>query len=179
MIKQRICVVGDGLSGLMTAVILSKVSGVEVNLIAKKGIKNADKRTTAISDTNYKFINQNIKSLEQKLFWPSQKIDLFYETSKENINFLNLNEANSNLMYVFENDKIKNVLLKEISKNKIKLIRKDVKNLDELKNYDLIILCLGGQSKIYNNITKIRSIKKDYKEIAITGYVKHLSLIHI
>ena len=92
---------GDGLSGLMTAVILSKVSGVEVNLIAKKGIKNADKRTTAISDTNYKFINQNIKSFKQKLFWPSQKIDLFYETSKENINFLNLNEANSNLMYVF------------------------------------------------------------------------------
>ena len=82
MIKQRICIVGDGLSGLMTAVILSKVSGVEVNLIAKKGTKNADKRTTAISDTNYKFINQNIKSLEQKLFWPSQKIDLFYETSK-------------------------------------------------------------------------------------------------
>ncbi len=173
MIKQRICIVGDGLSGLMTAVILSKVSGVEVNLIAKKGIKYADKRTTAISDTNYKFINQNIKSLGKKLFWPSKNIELFYETSKENINFLNLNEANSNLMYVFENDRIKKILFKEISKNKIKLIRKDLKNLGELKNYDLIILCIGGQSKIYNNITKIRSIKKDYKEIAITGYVKH------
>ena len=127
----------------------------------------------SISDTNFKFINQNITSLGRKLFWPSKKIELFYETSKENINFLNLNEANSNLMYVFENDKIKKVLLKEISKNKIKLIRKDLKNLDELKNYDLIILCIGGQSNIYNNITKIRSIKKDYKEIAITGYVKH------
>ena len=173
MIKQRICIVGDGLSGLMTAVVLSKVQGIEVNLIAKKGIKNADKRTTAISDTNYKFVNQNITSLDQKLFWPSKKIELFYETSKENINFLNLNEANSNLMYVFENDKVKSLLLKEISKNKIKLIKKNVKNLDELKNYDLIILCIGGQSKIYNKITKIRSIKKDYKEIAITGYVKH------
>ena len=173
MIKQRICIVGDGLSGLMTAVVLAKVPGIEVNLIAKKGTKNADKRTTAISDTNYKFINQNITSLGQKLFWPSKKIELFYETSKENINFLNLDEANSNLMYVFENDKVKSLLLKEISKNKIKLIRKDVKNLDELKNYDLIILCIGGQSKIYNKITKIRSIKKDYKEIAITGYVKH------
>ena len=173
MIKQRICIVGDGLSGLMTATVLSKVSGIEVNLIAKKGIKNADKRTTAISETNYKFINQNIRSLGQKLFWPSKKIELFYETSKENINFLNLNEANSNLMYVFENDKIKKVLLTEISKNKIKLIRKNLKNFNELKNYDLIILCIGGQSKIYNNITKIRSIKKDYKEIAITGYVKH------
>ena len=60
MIKQRICIVGDGLSGLMTAVILSKVSGVEVNLIAKKGKKNLDKRTTAISDTNYNFVKQNV-----------------------------------------------------------------------------------------------------------------------
>ncbi len=173
MIKQRICIVGDGLSGLMTAVVLAKEPCIEVNLIAKKGIKIKDKRTTAISGTNYEFINQNIASLKEKLFWPSKKIELFYETSKENINFLNLNEANSNLMYVFENDKIKSLLLKEITKNKIRLIRKDVKNLDELKNYDLIILCIGGQSKIYNNITKIRSIKKDYKEIAITGCVKH------
>ncbi len=173
MNKQRICIVGDGLSGLMTAVVLAKVPGIKVNLIAKKGTKGADKRTTAISDTNYKFINQNITSLGQKLFWPSKKIELFYETSKENINFLNLNDANSNLMYVFENDKIKSLLLKEISKNKIRLIRKDLKNLDELKNYDLIILCIGGQSKIYDNLSRNRSIKKDYKEIAITGYVRH------
>ena len=174
MIKQRICIIGDGLSGLMTAVVLAKVPGIEVNLIAKKvHTKNIDKRTTAISDTNYKFINQNITSLGQKLFWPSKKLNFFTKLLKKNINFLNLSEANSNLMYVFENDKVKSLLLKEISKNKIKLIRKDVKKLFELKNYDLIILCIGGQSKIYNNITKIRSIKKDYKEIAITGYVRH------
>jgi len=36
MIKQRICIVGDGLSGLMTAIVLAKVPGIEVNLIAKK-----------------------------------------------------------------------------------------------------------------------------------------------
>ncbi len=173
MTKQRICIVGNGLSGLMTALVLDKVPGIEINLIAKKDTKNVDKRTTAISDTNYKFLKQNITNLEQKLFWPSKKIELFYETSKDKINFLNLNETNSNLMYVFENDKIKSLLLRNISKNKIKLIQKDVKNLDEFKNYDLIILCIGTESKIYDNITRIRSIKKDYKEIAITGYVKH------
>ena len=37
----------------------------------------------------------------------------------------------------------------------------------------LIILCLGGKSKIYNNLFKKRPIKKDYKEIAVTGQVKH------
>ena len=36
MIKQRICIVGDGLSGLMAAAVLAKVPGIEVNLIAKK-----------------------------------------------------------------------------------------------------------------------------------------------
>ena len=48
MIKQRICIVGDGLSGLMTAAVLAKVPGLEVNLIAKKGTKNADKRLSLI-----------------------------------------------------------------------------------------------------------------------------------
>ena len=173
MSKQRICIVGDGLTGLMTAVVLGQEPGIEVNLVAKKALKSQDKRTTAISDTNFRFIKENIKNLEDKLFWPSKKIELFYETSDEKLNFLNLNNANSNLMYVFENDKIKRNLLKEISKYKIKLIRKDIKNLDELKNYDLIILCLGGQSKIYDKVIKKRSITKDYKEVAVTGYIKH------
>jgi len=59
MNKQRICIVGDGLSGLMTAIVVSQVPGVEVNLIAKKTSKNFDKRTTAISDANFKFIKEN------------------------------------------------------------------------------------------------------------------------
>ena len=173
MNKQRICIVGDGLSGLMTAIVVSQVPGVEVNLIAKKTSKNFDKRTTAISDTNFKFIKENITHLKKNLFWPSKNIQLFYETANEKINFLNIEEENSNLMYVFENDKIKNIFLKEISKKKIKINRKEVNNLEELKKYDLSILCLGGNSKIYNKIINKRSITKDYKELAVTGYVKH------
>ena len=173
MNKQRICIVGDGLAGLMTAVALGRIPEVDINLIAKKEKKNLDKRTTAISHTNFKFIQENIVRLDNNLFWPSKNIELFYETSKEKINFLNLSEAHSNLMYVFENDKIKNILLKEISKNKIEITRKDIKSLTDLKNYDLVILCLGTKSSIYENITKLKPIKKDYKEIAVTGYVKH------
>jgi len=173
MSKQRICIVGDGLTGLITAVILGQIPEVEVNLIAKKASKNHDKRTTAISDTNYKFVKEHINNLNNKLFWPSKRIELFYETSKEKINFLNLDEKKSNLMYVFENDKIKNILLKGIFQKKIKVEHKEVDNIDELKKYDLTILCLGGRSNIYNKILKIRSIQKEYKETAITGYVRH------
>ena len=173
MNKQRICIVGDGLSGLMTAISLNQVPGIEVKLVAKKESKKQDKRTTAISETNFKFIKENITGLNSNLFWPSKNIELFYEIDKEKINFLNLNEKNSNLMYVFENNKIKNILLREILKKKIQIIRKKIKNLDEFKRYDLTILCLGSQSKFYNKIIKGRSIKKDYKEVAVTGYVKH------
>ena len=35
------------------------------------------------------------------------------------------------------------------------------------------VLCLGRNSKIYQNIVNSRSINKDYREIALTGYVKH------
>ena len=107
MKKQRICIVGDGLSGLMTALALNKLFGLEVHLISKKNKYSKDRRTTAISASNYEFFNKVIDKLDKKLFWPSKKIDLFYETKDQNINFLNFDEDSKNLMYVFENDKIK------------------------------------------------------------------------
>lgn len=173
MNKQRICIVGDGLAGLMTSVVLGKIPNIEVTLIAKKVSKIKDNRTTAISDTNLKFLKENITRLNSKLFWPSKRIELFYETAKDKINFLNLNEKNYNLMYVFENDKFKKVLLRQILKKPIKIIRKKINDFKQLEKFNLIILCLGGNSKVYNSIIKERAIKKDYNEVAVTGYVKH------
>jgi 2-octaprenyl-6-methoxyphenol hydroxylase len=173
MKKQKICIVGDGLSGLMTALSLNKLDSLEVHLIFKKNKHLPDKRTTAISASNYDFLDEVIGKLNKKLFWPSKKIDLFYETKDQNINFLNFTEDSKNLMYVFENDKIKEMLLKEIKKKKIKTVLKNIDELKSLDCYDLKVLCLGRSSKIYKSIIDKRSLDKDYKEIAITGYVKH------
>ena len=73
MNKQKICIVGDGLSGLMSAIAINQIPGIEVNLIAKKSTIKADKRTTAISDTNFNFLKENISQLNNKMFWPSKK----------------------------------------------------------------------------------------------------------
>ncbi|MDC3127035.1 FAD-dependent monooxygenase [Candidatus Pelagibacter bacterium] len=173
MNKQKICVVGDGLSGLITALALNKLEGLEVFLISRKNKHSKDRRTTAISVSNYEFLNKVLDNLNKKLFWPSKKIDLFYETKDQNMNFLNFNEESKNLMYVFENDKIKDILIKEIKKEKIKTLQKNINELKDLDSYDMKILCLGRSSKIYQNIVNKRSLNKDYKEIAITGYVKH------
>ena len=173
MTKQRICIVGDGLSGLMAALALNKLEGLEVHLISRKNKHSKDRRTTAISASNYDFFNRVIDKLDKKLFWPSKKIDLFYETKDQNMNFLNFNEDSKNLMHVFENDKIKEILIKEIKKKKIKTLQKNINELKDLDGYDMKILCLGRSSKIYKSIIDKRSLNKDYKEIAITGYVKH------
>jgi 2-octaprenyl-6-methoxyphenol hydroxylase len=173
MKKQRICIVGDGLSGLMTALSLNKLGSLEVHLISNKNKKLKDKRTTAISTSNYEFFNEVIVKLNKKLFWPSKNIDLFYETKDRNLNFLNFNEDRKNLMYVFENDKIKKILINEIKKTKIKILKKNINELKDLDSYDMKVLCLGRSSKIYHSIIDKRSLNKDYKEIAITGYAKH------
>ncbi|MDC1158365.1 FAD-dependent monooxygenase [Pelagibacteraceae bacterium] len=173
MKKQRICIIGDGLSGLMATLALNKLEGLEVHLISKKNKHFRDKRTTAISASNYKFFNKVVDKVDKKLFWPSKKIDLFYETKDQNMSFLNFNEDSKNLMYIFENDKIKEVLIKEIKKKKIKILQKNINKLKDLDSYDVKILCLGRSSKIYQSIVDKRSLNKDYKEIAITGYVKH------
>ena len=173
MTKQRICIVGDGLSGLMAALALNNLEGLEVHLISRKNKYSKDKRTTAISASNYDYFNKVIGKLDKKLFWPSKTIDLFYETKDKNMNFLTFNEDSKNLMYVFENDKIKEILIKEIKKKKIKTLQKNINELKDLDGYDMKILCLGRSSKIYQNIVYKRSLNKDYKEIAITGYVKH------
>ena len=164
MKKQRICIVGDGLSGLMTALALNKLEGLEVHLISKKNKLLKDKRTTAISASNYDFFNSVVDKLDKKLFWPSNKINLFYETKDQNINFLNFDDKKG-LMYIFENDKVKAKLLKEIKKKKINTLQKNINNLKDLKGYDLKILCLGRSSEIYQNIVDKRSLDKDYKEI--------------
>ena len=173
MKKQRICIVGDGLTGLMSALALNSLPSLEVHLIVQKNKFKKDRRTTAISNSNYELFQEVLSKLDKKLFWPSKKIKLFFESNDKKINFLNFSEDKKNLMYIFENDKIKEVLNREIKKKKIKIIKKNINKSTDLNGYDLKVLCLGRNSKIYQNVIKSRSIEKDYKEIALIGYVKH------
>ena len=77
MEKQRICIIGDGLAGLTSAIAINSLQNVEVHLISRKVTKNIDKRTTAISESNFRFLKENISNLDSKLFWSSNKFNLF------------------------------------------------------------------------------------------------------
>ena len=58
MKKQKICIIGGGLTGLITAITLSKLD-LEIDLITghiNRNIKS--NRTTAISQSNYFFLKK-------------------------------------------------------------------------------------------------------------------------
>jgi 2-polyprenyl-6-methoxyphenol hydroxylase-like FAD-dependent oxidoreductase len=77
MKKQRICIVGDGLSGLMTVIALNNLPNLEVHLIAKENKRMNDKRTTAISANNFNFIQDIMSTTNKKLFGHQKKLTFF------------------------------------------------------------------------------------------------------
>ena len=185
MKKQKICVIGDGLSGLTAALALSNLD-IEVDFIIKnvQEKKSSDPRITAISQSNFKFLIKYLDKKDAKLFWPCKKINLFYEKINHIYNFINFSEDHKNLLYIIKNNDLKKVFLKKIkSKKNIKIINKEVKKVDTKNTcilfgkksyvYDLILLCVGRSSKIISEFVGKRYIQKDDKEIALTSMVNH------
>ena len=186
---QKICIIGDGLAGLSAATSLGE-ENLKIDLYVGKNKKykqKNDNRTTAVSESSYQFLIQKLNIKKLNIFWPSKEINLFFEDKKKIINFLNFKEK-KNLMYIFKNKELKKELDKKIiKKNNIKLIKKNISDInyddgfilvDKKKVfYDLIILSIGSQSKLYNKIIQSRSIEKNYKEIALTTSFKHNSKI--
>ena len=117
---QKICIIGDGLAGLSTAVILSQ-ENIKVDLYASNNLKKLknDDRITAVSESSYHYIKKKFNITNQNKFWPCKEIKLFYEDEKIINNFLNFKEKKKNLMYIFKNKEIKKKLEKQIKKKKI------------------------------------------------------------
>ena len=87
MEKQKICIIGGGLTGLITAIALSKLN-LQIDLIIgniNQSIKS--NRTIAISQSNYNFLRKlRIFKFSKKEFWPCSKIKLYTETKKKEFN---------------------------------------------------------------------------------------------
>jgi len=185
---QKICIIGDGMSGLIAAAILGQ-ENIKIDLYSSKEKKiksNKDNRTTAISENNYKYLLNKFNLKSSKFFWPSKEVNLFYENDNQIKNFLNLKEQNENLMYIFKNNQFIRIIDRIILKNKkIKIVKKKIDKVDfsngsilvkkQKFNYDLIVLCTGINSDLYKKITINRNIEKNYKEVAITTTIKHRS----
>ena len=185
MKKHKICIIGDGLSGLIAAQILGKLD-IEIDLISKQSQKKViDNRTTAISPSNYKFISKYLLKNRPKFFFKCKKINLYHEKENNNFfNFMNFENSGKNLMLIVENKNLRKILISDIKKNKkIKILKEDVEEIGIGKTsvsfkkkkhyYDMILLCMGKNYRIVENLIGKRFIEEDKNEIAFTCIVKH------
>ena len=98
MKKHKICIVGGGLTGLISALVLSE-RGLDIDLIVENTYsKNKDLRVTAISEKKYGIFKIYDKKYQFKIILSCKKINLFFEKNNQMKNFLNFDE-NKNLMF--------------------------------------------------------------------------------
>ena len=193
MEKQKICIIGGGLTGLITAITLSKLN-LKIDLITgniNQYIKS--NRTIAISQNNYDFLKKlKIFKFSKKEFWPCSKMKLYTEAKKEE--FTEIFELNRDkkqkkqILYMMENSIIVKHLIRNIKKKNIISLKthkkisgiipsgllKSVKfKSKDNSKYNLIIICTGSNSHLVKTLFNDQSFEHSYGEVSITTAVKH------
>ena len=191
MNRQKICIIGGSLTGLTTAICLSKLN-CEIDLIVGKNNQSfKSNRTIAISQHNFDFLKKlDISTTFNKYAWMSSVMKLY--TSNENTKFSEIFELNNEnkqkkILYVLENSKITQLMMEKIKRTKnISLIKNEeitkISNSGLLKSikvkkknfrYNLIIICTGGRSNLIKSLFNDKIIKSSYDETSVTTILKH------
>jgi len=139
MKNQKICIIGGGLSGLITALALSKLK-INIDLITGNiKEKLTSNRTLAISQNNYDYFNKiNSYIFTKNEFWPCSQIKLYNE-SKNNFftEIFQIKKENKKVFYMMESSKIIKYLIKNIKKNKF-ISLKNNKKVNKISNLGLL-----------------------------------------
>ena len=193
MKKQKICIIGGSLTGLVTAISLSKLN-CTIDLITGNLVKNFESsRTIAVSENNFHFLNKlNISKSLKKEIWTCSKMKLYTEVKSEKFSEifeLNKEGKNENIFYILENSKIMKFMMNKVEKIKCISLKKNkkvssiytsgslkkVKFNNNISKYNLVIVCSGYNSTLIKNLFNDKIIENSYKEFAVTTIVDHLS----
>ena len=195
MKKQKICIIGGSLTGLVTAISLSRL-GCDIDLITGNIDKNLkSNRTIAVSEDNLGFLNKlNISKNLKKEIWSCSGMKLYAGNNKEKFSEvfkLDDEDKKKKILYMLENSKIMKLMINKIKKIKSISIKNNKKVLSisnsgllkrvEFNNnynfkYHLVIICTGQNSNLIKDYFNYKTIKSSYKESAITTILKHKHL---
>ena len=195
MKKQKVCIIGGGLTGLITALALSKLN-LNVDLVIGSLKPNiTTNKTTAISEENYYFLKKlKIINFSKIKFWPCTKMKLYVENKfnqfDEIFEVKKEKKSREKILYMMNNSQFISQLINSIKKEKLINIRTKKKVYDVISNgllksikfdkidkhkYNLIILCTGKDPNILKNKFQNQVFKRSYDELAITSIAKHES----
>ena len=184
MKKQKICIIGGGLTGLVASLILCK-SGINVDLFVGNKANNTSQltngRSIGISKSSYGFLlNHDFFNKFIKNMWPINEIKI-YQNSNSNIKEI-LNFKKKQLMYMINYSPFIKFLQKEafseklINFKKINLSPKKILNIINTKNkdfYNLILNCTGSKSLIMKENNKNSVLHNASYETAFSTILKH------
>ena len=189
MNRQKICIIGGGLTGLMTAATLSNLN-LDIDIITENSNQIINScRTTAISQENYNFLEE--LKFSKKNFWSCSKMKLYIDNENKFLKVFEVNKTNTKnkkIFYMVENKKLISDLNKliKLSKSTKLLVKKknlEIINTNLLKGikfekkinsqYNLIIVCTGNNSQLTKNFINGEIYKHSYDELAITTILKH------
>ena len=172
MKKQKICIIGGSITGLVTAIGLSKLNCNIDLYMGKKNSHFKSHRTIAISQDNFDFIkNLNIlKSSNKKELWPCAKMKLFTEMDNQRLSEVfdlnNDNRKKKQILYMSEYSRITQHMINRVKKiQSISLIQNEkiskitnsgllqsVKFKNNNPKYNLIIVCTGSNSDLVKSL---------------------------
>jgi 2-octaprenyl-6-methoxyphenol hydroxylase len=194
MKRQKICIIGGSLTGLVTAISLSKLN-CDIDLIIGNTSPNVkSNRTVAVSENNFHFLNKlNISKSFKKILWPCSIMKLYTEVKNGNFSEvfeLNNNNKKKNILYMLENSKMTKIMLNKIKKIKSISVQshkriyeivnsgllKSVKFDNSSPKYNLIIICTGSNSELVKNVFKDQVIENSYREVSATTILSHESI---
>ncbi len=194
MQKQKICIIGGNLTGLVTAIVLSKLN-CQIDLITgntKQNLKS--NRTIAVSENNFDFLNKlNINKSFKKKIWPCSIMKIYTESKNEKFSEifeLNNDNKQKKILYMLENSKITKLMMSRIKQIKSISVKshekiseivtsgllKSVKFNNNNYKYNLIIVCVGNNSSLVKNLFNNQIIENSYRELSITTILNHSSL---
>jgi len=193
MKRQKICIIGGSLTGLVTAISLSKLN-CTIDLITGDIDKNLkSNRTIAISENNLDFLNKlNISKLLKREMWSCSIMKLYTEIKNKKFSeIFELNNENKKekILYMVKNSKIMKLMLSKIKQiksisimNQEKIysistsgLLKSVKFNNNVSKYNLVIICTGYKSSLIKSIFNNEMIENSYKESAVTAILNHSS----
>tara|TARA_B100000029_G_scaffold267565_1_gene263249 strand:+ start:42 stop:1193 length:1152 start_codon:yes stop_codon:yes gene_type:complete len=191
MVSQKVCIIGGSLTGLVTAIALSKLN-CDIDLITDNTYKNTkNNRTIAISENNLNFLKKlNIcKNLNNEV-WPCSVMKL-YSGSKiqkfSEIFDLDKGKEHKKIFHMIKNEKLSKMMfnkVKKISTISLKNFGKisEINNEGLLKSikfnniyfkYNLIIICTGYNSSLVKKLFNNQELESSYKETSLTSIFKH------
>jgi|GEM_PF-1874689 len=167
----KIAILGCGISGMITALSLAS-KGIKTTILERSDLKfPKDPRTTALTGGSKRF-------LEAIALWPKleahiSQIKNIYVVDNKSPEMMHLEPSSDAMGYMIANADLKPILFKATKSHPLITLHTEVDyKIQDLRDYNLVLVCDGKNSKIRQEYFEDK-VSKSYGQSAMTFIVRH------